>query len=286
MFRKICKMSQSDLKKFVAAKLQETHGYVNVGDGYVYAQGVFPVLLVAHLDTVHATLPTTIVYNKEADSLSSPQGIGGDDRCGVYMILEIVKKYNCSVLFCEDEESGGIGATKFTKTKLAQNLEFNYIIEFDRQGHDDAVFYNCGNEEFEQFITKDYFKTAWGTFSDISILAPFFGCAAVNLSCGYYKPHTKNEYVVLTEMDESIYEACSILERTTENDKFEYIESYGGSYWDWIDDDKTYVIEYYNGKTKQYDYVEMTASSKAAAVGQFCIDHPNIPYSDMDVYVY
>jgi hypothetical protein len=279
-------MSQSDLKKFVAAKLQETHGHVNVGDGYVYAQGVFPVLLVAHLDTVHAALPNTIMYDKKTDSLSSPQGIGGDDRCGVYMILEIVKKYNCSVLFCEDEESGGIGATKFTKTKLAQSLEFNYIIEFDRMGCDDAVFYNCDNEEFEQFITKDYYRVAWGTFSDISVLAPFFGCAAVNLSCGYYKPHTKSEYVVLSEMDESIYAACRILERTTEEDKFEYIESYGGSYWDYLDADKSYFIEYYNNQTRQYDWVEIKATSKAAAVGQFCIDHPNIPYADIDVCMY
>ena len=134
MFRQLCKMSQKDLKKFVAKALEATHESVHVGDGYVYAQGTFPVLLVAHLDTVHEHLPKTIMFNKQNGSLSSPQGIGGDDRCGVYMVLEVIKKYNCSVLFCEDEESGGIGATKFTKTKLAKNLGFNYIIEFDRQG--------------------------------------------------------------------------------------------------------------------------------------------------------
>lgn len=287
MFRKICKMSQKDLKKFVADSLKKTYKDVVVGDGYVYAQGTFPVLLVAHLDTVHANLPTIFKYDNKTDSLSSPQGIGGDDRCGVYMILQVVKKYNCSVLFCEDEEIGGVGATKFTKTNLARNLEFNYIIEFDRQGCNDAVFYNCDNEEFEEFITKDYYKTAWGTFSDISILAPFFKCAAVNLSCGYYNAHTAKEYVVLSEMDESIYKACDILKRTTVNDKFEYIESYGGSYFDWLDDDdRRYLIEYYDNKTRQYNYSEIYAKSKAEAIGLFCIDHPDIPYSDMDVWVY
>ncbi len=285
MFRKLCRMSQSDLKKFVSKELKKTHDKVIAGDGYVYAQGTFPVLLVAHLDTVHEALPTIFVYDEKTGALSSPQGIGGDDRCGVYMILEVIKKYNCSVLFCEDEEVGGIGATKFTKTELAKTLEFNYIIEFDRQGCDDAVFYNCGNEDFEEFITKDYFKTSWGTFSDISILAPFFGCAAVNLSCGYYKPHTKSEYVILSEMDESVYAACRILERTTKNDKFEYIESYGG-YLDWQDDDKRYMIEYYDKKTKRYDWVEIEAPSKTMAVGMFCMDHPDIPYSDIDVWVY
>lgn len=287
MFRQLCKMSQKDLKKFVAKALEATHESVHVGDGYVYAQGTFPVLLVAHLDTVHEHLPKTIMFNKQNGSLSSPQGIGGDDRCGVYMVLEVIKKYNCSVLFCEDEESGGIGATKFTKTKLAKNLGFNYIIEFDRQGSNDAVFYHCDNEEFERFITQDFYKTAWGTFSDISILAPFFGCAAVNLSCGYYSPHTKNEYVVLSEMDESIYAACSILERTTEDDQFEYVESYSGHAWDdWYQDDRQYYIEYTDRKTKDYKWVSIWASSKEEAIGKFCIEHPDIPYEDMDVWTF
>lgn len=285
MFRKICKMSQKELKKFVASELDKTHNNIVVGDGYVYAQGDIPVLLVAHLDTVHAALPNIIVYDKKSNSLSSPQGIGGDDRCGVYMILEIIKRYNCSVLFCEDEESGGVGATKFTQTKLAQKLDFNYMIELDRQGCDDAVFYHCDNEEFADFITKDYFQVAWGTFSDISILAPFFGCAAVNLSCGYYKPHTKDEYVVLHEMEENIGAVCSILERTTENDKFEYIEDKGG-YYDWYDDERLYYIEWQDKATKQYYYVEINATSKAAAVGQFCMEHPDMTYSDLEVWVY
>ena len=184
MFEKICRMSQKDLKKFVAKKLKATHNKVIEGDGYVFAQGDFPVLLVAHLDTVHKSLPKEIFYDKQKDAVFSPQGIGGDDRCGVYMIFEVLKQFNCSVLFCEDEEIGGIGADKFTRTDIAQELEFNYMIEFDRKGKNDAVFYDCDNGDFEEFITEKFYKTAWGSFSDISILAPFFGCAAVNLSCG------------------------------------------------------------------------------------------------------
>ena len=287
MFKKICQMSQKDLKKFVAEQLQETHGTVFMEDGYVYAQGQMPVLLVAHLDTVHEHLPTQIYYDKASDSIFSPQGIGADDRCGVYMIFEVIKKYNCSVLFCEDEEIGGVGAEKFTKSKLANKLDFNYMIEFDRQGHNDAVFYHCGNEEFEEFITKDFYKTATGTFSDISVLAPFFGCAAVNLSCGYYNAHTKDEFVVMYEMKESIQAACKILERTTEKDKFEYIESYSryGTYiYDWADDERTFLIEYIKENSDVYDWVEINAQTKAEAVGKFCMQHPNIPYAKIDIY--
>ena len=217
------------------------------------------------------------------------------------MILEVVKKYNCSVLFCEDEESGGIGATKFTQTELAKTLEFNYIIEFDRQGKNDAVFYWCHNKEFEDFITKDYYQTAYGTFSDISVLAPYLGCAAVNLSCGYYKAHTTDEYVVFSQMEKSIKAACDILERTEDGDAFDYVEANYGSrygrdnyrtsyYYDGYDYGYRgcyyYIFEYMdeNGKTEWCDII---AKNEDEAVGKFCIENPNIPYNSIigvDVY--
>lgn len=239
-FVKICKMSQRGLKKYVKNRLSNTHKDITVGDGFVYAAGTFPVLLVAHLDTVHDLLPTTVYYDAVKEAFYCDEGIGGDDRCGVYMIFEVLKRFNCSVLFCEDEEIGMVGATKFTQTdlakKLAEDSAFNYIIEFDRKGSNDAVFYDCDNDEFEKFITKEFYKSSWGSFSDISVLAPFLKCAAVNLSCGYYNAHTKKEYVIIPEMEASIEAACKILERTTEDDKFEYIErEYTGYYRGWGD---------------------------------------------------
>ena len=286
-FEKICRMSQKELKKYVAKRLKETHNKITVDDGYVYAQGTFPVLLVAHMDTVHKTLPKQIYYDKNTDSISSPQGIGGDDRCGVYMIFEVIKKFNCSVLFCEDEEIGGIGADKFTDTDLAKTLKFNYAIEFDRMGRNDAVFYDCDNPEFEDFITQEFYKTAYGTFSDISYLAPFLECAAVNLSCGYYKAHTTNEYVVLKEMEDSIRAACNILERTTEADSFEYVEAVYTSRYNkykyYEDDDDSmayYMIEYQDEETDtQWEYVE--ARSFEEAIGKFIIECPNVCYNDI-----
>ena len=300
VFESICRMSQQALKSYVGIKLLETHADVVTGDGFVYAQGKFPVLLVAHLDTVHKNLPNDIIYNTYTKEYSSPNGIGGDDRCGVYMILEIIKKYNCSVLFCEDEESGAVGAKKFTQTELSKNLSFNYIIEFDRQGKNDAVFYWCANDEFEKFITKEHFKTAYGTFSDISVIAPHLGCAAVNLSCGYYKAHTTDEYVIFSQMERNIGAACNILERTEDGVKFEYVEaSYGGRYGSYggygraysyddyygyndyrYDEENYYVFEYAdaNGKTQWYD---LQASSYEEAVGKFCIENPSVPYDSI-----
>ena len=287
-FNQLCRMSQRDLKKYVATELKKTHANVIKEDGFVFAQGNFPVLLVAHLDTVHDVLPTSIAFNPQTQAISSPNGIGGDDRCGVYMILEIIKKYNCSVLFCEDEEIGGKGAQKFTKNKLSKNLFFNYIIEFDRAGSNDAVFYDCDNPDFEEFITKDFYKTAFGSFSDISVVAPHLGCAAVNLSCGYYKAHTKDEYVIYSEMLESMDAACEILERTTEEDKFEYIDgdygygynsyNYGGGFYD--GDIAYFLIQYTNDRGSE-GWFEAEATSTEEAVGMFCIKHPNLSFNNI-----
>ena len=66
---------------------------------------------------------------------------------------------------------------------------------------------------------------------------------------------------------------------------FEYLESYGG-YYNWYDDERLYYIEWQDKVTKQYYYVEIYATSKAAAVGQFCMDYPHIPYNDIEVWVY
>lgn len=287
-FEKICRMSQKSLKNHVKKKLQMRYEEVIVDDGFVYAQGSFPVLLVAHLDTVHSKLPNMILYDKDQNTVSSPNGIGGDDRCGVYMIFEIIKKFNCSVLFCEDEEDGGIGANKFVKTDLARTLDFNYIIEFDRANANDAVFYSCDNYDFEKFITRDFYKINYGTYSDICDIAPVIGCAAVNLSCGYYKAHTKDEYVVLSDMENSIKAACDILARTTQNDKFEYVEYF--EYGDWngygyngfIDyNDQVYYLIQYISEHGVEEWYETFARSKAEAVGHFVMDNPKVSYENI-----
>ena len=245
-FTEICKMSQQEVKSYMA-KYLASHQYNVVNkDGFLYAKGDVPVLLVAHMDTVHKKKINTII---EANGkISSPEGIGGDDRCGVFIIMNIVKDLHCSVVLCEDEEIGGVGAHKFADTEFIHDLGVNYMIEFDRMNANDAVFYSCDNEEFTNFVT-DFtgFKTAYGSFSDISILAPASKIAAVNLSCGYYKAHTTDEYVVYDEMLATIQAAKALIE--TECDKFEYIPKKQMALWDY-----NYPTSYFS------DYKKLSAT--------------------------
>ena len=192
-FETVLRLSQSELKEALRKELSEM-GFVPISwKGFLYAPGQVPVLLVAHLDTVHSEPPEIICYSKDERYVMSPQGIGGDDRAGVYMILQILRQVNCYVLFCEDEECGGRGAAFFTRSGIS--VDVNYIVELDRKGENDAVYYGCDNQEFRGFVAEFGFQEAFGSFSDISILAPYLRTAVVNLSAGYYNAHRNHELI-------------------------------------------------------------------------------------------
>lgn len=213
-FEQIFQLSQKRLKRELKAELIASGYTVQRQKGFLYAAGTLPVLLVAHLDTVHYDPPETICYSTDGTVIMSPQGIGGDDRAGVYMILRLIQDLHCHVLFCEAEETGGHGAKAFVQSGIVPKV--NYIVEFDRMGSNDAVYYNCKNEQFEQHICSFGFQTAFGSFSDISILAPHLNLAAVNLSTGYYHAHQLGEYVRLDKVEKLISRVEKLLQKKTE----------------------------------------------------------------------
>ena len=311
-FVELCKRTQKELKELLPKKLLEA-GYTDLvkGDGYVYVKGNIPVLLTAHMDTVH-TLPVINFYEyvDEAGNhiISSPQGIGGDDRCGIYMILEIIKEFKPSILFCEDEESGGIGSSKFCKTDLINELaDLKFLVELDRANRNDAVFYDCDNYEFTKFITETTgYKEAYGSFSDISNLAPACGVAAVNLSCGYYDAHTLKESVNVEEMFRTIEAVKKLL--TAECEQFEYLEArrygFGLGYngyrysryydWDWdyeddYDETTMLFVKFYDGVTFKEESKRYYGKTEEEAWFKFFKDNPDTSWNlvlDYDVDKY
>lgn len=198
----IIQMNQATLKEYLDLHLQDL-GYTTVNKkGFLYAEGDIPVLLVAHLDTVHSEKAEIICFSEDMRYIMSPQGIGGDDRCGVYMIMQLIRDYKCHVLFCEDEEIGGRGANKFVASKLKPGV--NFIVEMDRRGSNDAVFYHCDNPDFTDFVLSFGFEENHGTFSDISVIAPPLNTAAVNISAGYYNEHRLHEYIDMLAVENNI----------------------------------------------------------------------------------
>lgn len=222
LIKKLLMCEQMELKENVK-NILKSRGYKPVdGDGFLYAEGKIPILLVAHLDTVHKTKPTEIFYDSEQDVMWSPQGIGGDDRCGVYAILKLLCNHHPYVLFTEDEEKGCIGADKTVEVLKKPNVKF--IIEIDRRGSDDCVFYDCGNQKFQEYIEKFGFEFAWGSYSDICVLSGEWDIASVNLSSGYYNEHTDQEYIKLRELEKTIDRVRNILDDNENAEFYDYQE--------------------------------------------------------------
>ena len=202
---------------------------------FILVHGQAPILLVAHLDTVHEKPVRDICLSPDKNILMSPQGIGGDDRCGVFALCHIFNAAQIKpwLLFTCNEEVGGLGAKNFCLAHqqhlLPNELDaLKFIIELDRKGKNDAVFYRCANSDFESYITSKGFKTAQGSFSDISLIAPELGIAAVNLSSGYYHAHSLHEYINRSHLNNTIQKVIDIVAESTRYDfpKFDYIETF------------------------------------------------------------
>ena len=198
---------------------------------FILVHGQAPVMLVAHLDTVHEQPVKDICLSADGNIIMSPQGIGGDDRCGCFALCKIYKSAQIKpwLLFTCEEEVGGLGAKKFCyahqQLQLPNDLDnLKFLIELDRKGKNDAVYYRCDNPDFEAYITGKGFKTAQGSFSDISVIAPELGIAAVNLSSGYHHAHTLHEYINRAELEDTICKVVDIISDAAKLPRFEYIE--------------------------------------------------------------
>lgn len=209
-------------------KQLKRYGYDPVlGSDFIYASGDIPVLLVAHVDTVFHMQPDEIYYDKKKQVMWSPQGLGADDRAGVAGILRLLSMgYKPHVLFTDKEEKGGAGAASAVKSLSKDNKpKVNFIIQLDRRGVNDAVFYDCDNRDFAKLIKSFGFEERDGSFSDISILCPSWGIAGVNLSIGYLREHREVETFFIDAWNSVINKVAKILDHASiSNEQYEYIE--------------------------------------------------------------
>lgn len=322
-FIELCKYEKHELKAYLASELKKYYRNVISNDGFLFVKGTDKVCLTAHMDTTNSVdygkrqLVKDVYEFVENDKhvVFSPQGIGGDDRCGVYMILKILETtdYRPYIIFCEDEEIGCVGSRKFSKSKFINDLkEMKFVIQLDRHGSNDAVFYDDINDEFHDWVEEvTGYKEAIGSCSDISEICPACGISGVNLSCGYYNEHHDYETVKLEEMERTYEAAVKLIEEGLKlKESFVYEEmvyrgysrhdledwfygnysnskslySYGG--FKGYDDDVSYALyiawqdregnaceDYYDG-----------LSCMAEGWQSFYFDHPDICFNDVIDY--
>lgn len=245
LFEQIVRATQTELLNEILIDKMGALGmidYVHTED-YLMYHGDTPVMLVAHLDTVHKEPVQSI--SKLNGTWTSPQGIGGDDRCGVYMILDLIEAlpFKPYVLFSTEEEVGCLGTKKFLQDFPVNEFDIKFLIEFDRKGRDEVVFYDCDNHDFHAFITENTsYEKKFGSYTDICHIMEKWDTAGVNFSCGYYNAHTLSEYVKIGEMMNTIRVVYTLLEKldfdslphyTAEiKQRYSYYGgSYGNYYW-------------------------------------------------------
>lgn len=237
IFETLAKMNQTTLKKTLGKFLRKQYKRVVETKEYVYAEGEIPVALVAHMDTVFKKAPEDIFYDKQKNVMWSPEGLGADDRAGVFMIMNIVKAgFRPHIIFTTDEEVGGLGAKELSKKPMPFK-ELSYIIQLDRRGKTDCVFYDCDNTDFVKYIENFGFVETWGTFTDISYLCPAWGVAGVNLSVGYEDEHSAIETLHVNAWQATFEKVKNILSEK-EFPYFKYIPMaysaiYGGTSNHW-----------------------------------------------------
>lgn len=234
LFTTIVRMKQKTLLKSMTTFLKKYYSADKVipTADYILCEGNVPIMLVAHMDTVFKIPPEKIYYDQHQHVIWSPQGLGADDRAGVFSILKIVQNgYRPHICLTTDEEVGGVGVRSLIKHHPTTPYNIKYIIELDRQGEVDCVFYSCDNEPFQEYVEQFGFITEWGTFSDISVICPAWKIAGVNLSVGYLNEHSKIETLHTDALYATINKVQKMIEDIDNAESFTYIPAIYERYW-------------------------------------------------------
>jgi len=118
LFTTIARMNQTDLLRLMRNFLWKHYQPEKIvaTSKFILCEGTEPIMLVAHLDTVFKTHPIHIYLDRQYNVMWSPEGLGADDRAGVFAIIKIIQAgYRPHICLTTDEECGGIGASALIK---------------------------------------------------------------------------------------------------------------------------------------------------------------------------
>ncbi|MDD7735931.1 MAG: hypothetical protein SOW55_05930 [Bacilli bacterium] len=211
----ILKNTQEELKKYLENKLLDFYSKDNIYslEGGIIAFGNLPLTLLAHLDVKKSEYPKEILI-EDGIIRSNDHILGGDDRCGVAIILQLLEDGDRpNIIFTEDEEVGCIGVYKLMRNKsIFEELinRSNYLLQLDRREKNDYVTYDSYNDELNKLMEETGFIYKTGTSTDIRHISNNYNIASCNVSVGYYNEHTINEYVVIDEFIET-YKKVKVL---------------------------------------------------------------------------
>jgi hypothetical protein len=229
--------------------------YITKGDAPTYP------CMVAHMDTVHDITDDLFPLEFNGmitgfDRINMEQvGIGGDDKVGIFIALECLREFDdMKVAFFRDEEVGCMGSYG---AQMSFFDDCRFVLQCDRRGNSDFIIdasgvelsSKCFQDDVLPIISSYGYKFAKGMMTDVMALKENqIEVSVANISCGYYNPHSPQEFVDVfdvmqcLEMCQTIIRYCT--DTYTHRYKPRYVapvapySKYGkhaktNKFWDW-----------------------------------------------------
>jgi hypothetical protein len=232
-----------------------------------------------------------VIFGYSAKS-HQQQGLGADDKNGILICLECLKRFDViKVAFFVGEETGCKGSSQ---CDLSFFKDCRFIIEPDRRGSSDLITSMfCGDVcsgDFIDAINADKFgySETQGSITDVGELVKRgVGISCLNLSCGYYEAHTDTEFTVIEELENCLSFVCEIIEKCVDVYPFVYTpKTYASSYSSWGSYGKSYKSDYYSWYD-DYDYYDkMDMEDRAYEAFETALRwHPTWSYEEASIYL-
>ena len=209
----------------------------------------FPCI-VAHMDQVQERHSKDFIAYEAEDIIigfspkhKEQQGLGADDKCGLWIGLNCLQKFDCLKLaFFVGEEVGCKGSGL---ADMAFFDDCRFVIEPDRKGSEDLITQIgwtplCSDDFLKDIGFKKFgYKEAEGMMTDIEALKDkglMLSC--INLSCGYYRPHSNEEFVYKPALlnclafVEHIIKTCTQVYPHIDNTSYYERQNYYGDIYD------------------------------------------------------
>ena len=218
-------LNENNIENYVDeyGNIYATKKEIEVSDNFYYP------CVISHTDTVHGLGNINVVEEENFNAQNElklslkgyndfglPTGIGGDDKCGVFACLVLLRDLpNLKAAFFVAEETGCHGSKKADEN-FFKNV--GYVIQFDAP-ENWMISENCSGkdlfdrgtdffEKCDKILTENMnpenMEYMRHPYTDVYALRSKFDVSCINFSIGYYDYHTKDEYVVVEDVENGI----------------------------------------------------------------------------------
>ena len=177
----------------------------------------------AHLDQVQrnhckdfAVMVAGDVLYGFSETAMGQQGLGADDKNGIWVALQLLAALPAlKCAFFVGEEIGCVGSSR---VDLSFFKDVRYCVQADRRNGGDLITEISGkiaSDDFVKAITPlaqaRGYKTTQGLSTDVGELSHRgVGVSCINISCGYYFPHSDHEITKWSELLNALHFAHDV----------------------------------------------------------------------------